>query len=174
MCWPTPTGEREPIGYGMGAMHVRPYRLDDLDALIGVWRRASTVVHPFQTPAELDRDEDLIRKEYLPRTETTCALLASRVVGFSSLVGTRIVALFVDPNEHRRGIGSRLLSLANGRHGPLTVEVFADNGIGMSFYRRHGFEFLREEPSPMYPEQTQWLLGQPGADPDGGAAAGLG
>jgi ribosomal protein S18 acetylase RimI-like enzyme len=139
---------------------------------MAVWRRATVLAHPFQTPADLDRDEALIRKEYLPRTETWCALFGDRLVGFLSLVGTRIVALFVDPSDHRQGIGGRLLAHANDRHGPLTVEVFADNRIAMPFYRRHGFTFAREESNPHYRGQIHWLLSQPGADLDGDATGG--
>jgi GNAT superfamily N-acetyltransferase len=146
---------------------VRPYEDPDLDVLMAVWRRASAVAHPFQTTAELDRDEALIRARYLPRTETWCAFVDERLVGFLSLVGTRIVALFVDPPEHRKGVGARLLAHANARHGPLTVEVFASNRIAMPFYRRHDFTFAREEPNPLYPDHPQWLMAQPGADLDG-------
>jgi putative acetyltransferase len=158
-------------GYRRRDVLIRPFEDADLDPLMAVWRRASALAHPWLAPAELDRDEALIRNQYLRRTETWCALDDGRLLGFLSLVGTRIVALFVDPSDHRRGIGQRLLAHANQRHGPLAVEVFADNRIALPFYRRHGFRLAREEPNPLYPDQTQWLMAQPGADLEAGGAA---
>ena len=144
-------------------MMIKPYDSADLDRMMELWRLASAAAHPFQGTAELDRDEALIRSEYIARTETWCAWLGSRLVGFISLADTRVVALFVDPSEHRKGIGSQLLAHANERHGPLSVEVFADNRMAVPFYRRHGFSYVRDEPIDMYPDQTQWLMAQPGA-----------
>ena len=78
--------------------------------------------------------------------------------------GKLIVALFVDPTLHRSGVGSALMTHVNKLHGPLSVEVFADNPIGLPFYEKHGFKLIREEENPLYPGQSQWIMGQDGAE----------
>jgi len=114
-----------------------------------VWRAATVIAHPFQGRVELGRDEDLIRNQYMNLTESWCAWERDRLVGFISLLATRIVALFVDPACQWGGIGGKLLARANEVHGPLSGEVFQENRIGLPFYEKHGFAFVREEPIPM-------------------------
>ena len=144
-------------------IEIRAYTPADLDRVMMVWRAATVIAHPFQGRVELDRDEDLIRNQYMNLTESWCAWERVRLAGFISLRGTRIVALFVDPACQRGGIGGRLLAHAIERQGPLSVEVFQENRIGVQFYEKHGFEFVREEPIPMYPGHTQWVMAQKGA-----------
>ena len=142
---------------------IRAYRTTDLDPVIRVWRAATVLAHPFLGPADLDQDEDLIRHQLIAKTETWLACHDETMLGFVSLMERTIVALFVDPAKHRSGIGARLLAHVNRLHGPLNVEVFADNGIAMPFYRKHGFTFQRIATNPVYPDQTQWIMAQPGA-----------
>lgn len=145
------------------AIDIRPYAPGDLDAVMRVWRAATAIAHPFQTDADLDRDEALIRGEYMHRTESWCGWRDGALLGFVSLMGSRIVALFVAPDCQRGGVGSALLAHVNERRGPLGVEVFRDNAIAVPFYRRHGFVHVRDEPTELYPDQVLWLMAQPGA-----------
>ena len=147
----------------MNAPRIREYRATDLDPILEVWRRATVIAHPFQTEDELDRDEALIRGELIQQTETWIAELDGDTVGFLSLIGTRIVAVFIEPALHRSGVGSALIAHVNERHGPLTVEVFESNERGIAFYRRNGFEHRVREDNPLYPDQAQWVMGQAGA-----------
>ncbi len=107
-------------------IEIRAYTPADLDRVMMVWRAATVIAHPFQGRVELDRDENLIRNQYMNLTESWCAWERDRLVGFISLLATRIVALFVDPACQRGGIGGRLLAHANEVHGPLSVEVFQE------------------------------------------------
>ncbi|MGH9178939.1 MAG: ribosomal protein S18-alanine N-acetyltransferase [Acidimicrobiales bacterium] len=78
----------------------------------------------------------------------TVATVGGAVVGYSGLMVTgedaHVTTLAVDPQWHRRGIGSRLLlELARtavdrgARH--LTLEVRITNGPAQSLYRKFGF-----------------------------------
>ena len=68
-----------------------------------------------------------------------------RVVGFVSLMGNEIGALFVAPAFHGQGIGRALVDHARELRGEMEVEVFQANAIGRSFYDRYGFEFCEEK-----------------------------
>ena len=142
---------------------IRKYDAADLDGMMAIWRAATVLAHDFQGD-ELDRDEAMIRNEFMDQTESWTAWLDGRLVGFISLVGKLIVALFVDPTLHRSGVGSTLMAHVNKLHGPLSVEVFADNPIGLPFYEKHGFKLIREEENPLYPGQSHWIMGQDGAE----------
>jgi putative acetyltransferase len=48
--------------------------------------------------------------------------------------------LYVDPDAHRRGIGSGLLDLAKARQSRLRLRTFQANAGARRFYERHGFD----------------------------------
>lgn len=143
---------------------IRKFDAADTDRIIKIWRAATVIAHPFQT-AELDRDEALIRDEYMPQVESwvACDAETGEIAGFISLADKLIVALFVDPALQRGGVGGRLVAHVNGLLGPLSVEVFAENAIGVPFYKKNGFRFVRSETIALYPDHEQWIMCQEGA-----------
>jgi putative acetyltransferase len=82
---------------------------------------------------------------YLPNAETWVWELDGRVVGFISLLGNEVGAIFVDPKVHGVGIGRALMDHARGLREELEVEVFKANVIGRAFYARYGFELMQEK-----------------------------
>ena len=143
-------------------LKIEKYRATDLDRLMAIWRAATVVANDFQGPAELDRDEAMIRNKFIDKGETWTAWFGDELVGFISLAGPLIVALFVDPTRHRGGVGSALIAHVNRLHGPLSVEVFAENTNGVTFYKKHGFKLRKEEENSFYPGHLLWIMGQKG------------
>lgn len=123
-------------------MVIRKYRPDDCEGLLTVWARASAVAHPFLSEEFLEQERFNIPNVYLPVTETWVSEADGRVVGFISLLGDEVGALFVDPAFHRSGIGRALLERARSLRGDLEVEVFERNGLGRAFYAKVGFEAM--------------------------------
>ncbi|MBE9042058.1 GNAT family N-acetyltransferase [Oscillatoriales cyanobacterium LEGE 11467] len=124
---------------------IREYEKRDLNALLSIWVAASEVAHPFLTREFLVQEKDNIPKLYLPNTQTWVAEEDERVVGFISLMGNEVGALFVHPDYHRKAIGGRLMDKARELRGELDVEVFAANPIGRAFYAKYGFEPVEEK-----------------------------
>jgi putative acetyltransferase len=123
---------------------VAPYRDDHLDRLLDVWYRASLIAHSFLTDDFFERERRAIAETWLPRAETLVYESDGRVVGFLSLIGDEVGALFVDPDRQRRGVGRSLMDAARSRRPLLEVSVFEANTIGRSFYESYGFvEFDR-------------------------------
>ena len=123
---------------------IRPYKSSDLENLLSAWAAASTVAHPFLTEEFLERERHEIASVHLPQAETWVWDDDGRVVGFVSLVGNEVGALFVDPPFHGRGIGKALMDRARASHEELEVEVFKANVKARAFYERYGFELLEE------------------------------
>jgi putative acetyltransferase len=123
---------------------IRPFRPQDLSNLIHTWRSASQIAHPFLSSDFLASEESLIASQYLPHSETWVFAQNDQIVGFISLLGSEIGALFVHGNFHRQGIGQRLLQHVQSKRETLLVEVFKENWLGRRFYKKHGFTYTGE------------------------------
>lgn len=118
---------------------IRPYRDEDLDELLDAWYSASRVGHPFLEEGFLERERRKIATVYLPDAETWVFELDGAVVGFISLIGDEVGAIFVDAGFHGRGIGRALMDHARSVREVLELDVFEANRVGRRFYDRYGF-----------------------------------
>jgi GNAT superfamily N-acetyltransferase len=118
---------------------------DDLDAVQGVFRRAS-LSNAGDRDVLLAHPEALVfARSPLAEGRTRVAVTADDVIGFATLLTARGVAeledLFVDPPWMRRGVATRLIEdalvVARGL-GAAAVEVTA-NEHAMAFYSSVGF-----------------------------------
>ena len=118
---------------------MREYNTDDTNALITIWDKAEPLAHPFLS----DEVRDQVRRDtvniYLPNAETWVLENHGTPVGFIAMIGTEIGGLFLDPSEQGKGLGRQMVDHIVAIKGPLTVEVFKDNKIGLPFYERYGF-----------------------------------
>lgn len=68
----------------------------------------------------------------------------SRLVGFVGALGSFLDQISVDPDYHRRGIGTSLLAAALKKPMPVTkLIVFEENMPARRLYERHGFRKVR-------------------------------
>lgn len=124
------------------AVTIRPAREGDLDTLTDVWERAAHSSHAFMDPDDLTAMRPFIRDSYLPSMDVLLAELDGKSVAFVGAHGDHVELLYVDPPFHSHGLGTRLLAQVDAR----SVEVYADNTVGVGFYRSQGFtEVLRRE-----------------------------
>ncbi|MCB0613778.1 MAG: GNAT family N-acetyltransferase [Phaeodactylibacter sp.] len=119
---------------------IRKYQTTDTEAILHTWYQASLLAHPFLDTAFLERERGNIREIYLPNTETWVYEDGGRVVGFISMMGNEVGAIFLQPEYHGRGIGRQLMDRVAQIHEVLEVEVFERNAIGRAFYDRYGFK----------------------------------
>lgn len=124
---------------------IRKYRDQDLDDLLAAWASASEIAHPFLTQEFLDLERQNIPNLYLPNAETWVFEDEGRVVGFVALLGNEVGAIFVNPNQQRRGVGRQLMDKAKELRGELVVEVFKANTMGRAFYAKYGFTPIEEK-----------------------------
>jgi putative acetyltransferase len=116
--------------------------------VLAVWARASALAHPFLSQEFLAGERRAIATEHLATAETWIWEAGGQVLGFISLIGHEVGAIFVDPAVHRSGIGRALIDRARALRGSLEVEVFEQNLIGRAFYAGLGFEFLHRTVHP--------------------------
>lgn len=124
---------------GRHDMKLRPYQDADLPAVLGVWYRASLIAHSFLPADFFETERVSIAQEWMPIADTTVAEVDGRVVGFLSLIGDEVGAIFVDPAQQGTGVGRALLDNARAVRMHLELDVFEENEIGRRFYERAGF-----------------------------------
>ena len=113
----------------------------DADAVGDVWLAAFKATYAFP-PAHPDDDvRRWIREEIVPREETFVAVdPTGTVLGFMSLRDDDLDHLYVHPDHHERGIGSRFVELAKKRRpNGLWLFTFQVNANARRFYERRGF-----------------------------------
>lgn len=115
---------------------------EDLSGVMSTWENANEFAHPFLTKDFVDKVRSDIPSIYLPNAETWVAECSGEVVGFISLLGSEIGAVFVQPSHHRNGIGFALIKRAQELRGDVEVEVFDLNRVGRDFYSKCGFTFI--------------------------------
>ena len=123
---------------------IRAYQDADVDAILDVWYKSSSLAHPFLSDEFQEKEKKNIREIYLPNTVTWVYEADGRILGFISMMGNEIGAIFLDPSYHGRGIGKTMLDWVKQKHDSLEVDVFKANHIGRAFYDRNGFRFMRE------------------------------
>ena len=124
---------------------IRKYQPADCEDVLNVWAGASAVAHPFLSREFLELERHNIPNVYLPKADTWVWEAGGRVVGFMSLLGNEVGALFVDPGAQRAGIGRALIGRARALRGELKVEVFKDNLLVRAFYAKCGFEVMHHK-----------------------------
>lgn len=124
---------------------IRRYESTDLLQLMEVWESANSMAHSFLSDEYVDQVRRDIPTLYLPNTNTWVATINDGLVGFISLMGKEIGALFLLPEYHGHSIGTALTNRAVQLHGDLEVEVFEANLIGRKFYGRYGFDIVERK-----------------------------
>lgn len=140
---------------------IRRFKTEDTDAVMAVWQRAQDLAHPFLSQDVAAKVAADVRAIYLPNAETWVLERNGAPVGFIAMINTEIGGLFLDPELHGQGLGRRLVDHVVAAKGPLTVEVFKDNKIGVPFYQRYGFVQTGEGMFELSGDAT-WKMAMPG------------
>jgi len=135
--------------------YIRRYRETDQKEIIKIWLNESIKAHSF-IPAEFwEGHINTMQKRYLPEAETYVADSNGKILGFISIVGNYVAALFVDSEYQRQRIGWALINFAHKIKGNLYVDVYKDNLAARQFYQAYGFKAKREK---VQPETGQTML----------------
>jgi GNAT superfamily N-acetyltransferase len=114
----------------------------DASAVAEVWLRSRRAAIP-NVPAAVHSDDEVrhyFETVLVPTKETWLAEVDGSVVAVLVLDEDELDHLYVDPDWQGRGVGSRLVRLAQRRRpGGLALWTFQANHAARSFYERHGF-----------------------------------
>lgn len=123
---------------------IRKYENRDESRVIDIWINSSSLAHPFLDAAFVEKVKKDMKELYLPNAKTWVFEENNLIIGFISMIGNEIGGLFVNPNQHSKGVGTKLVNFIGEFHKELEVEVFKDNKIGSAFYDKYGFKKIKE------------------------------
>lgn len=123
---------------------IRKHKIKDLDQIINIWYQSSTLAHPFLSSSFVEKVKSDMTTIYIPNSDTWVYEVDNSIVGFISMMDNEIGGLFVLPNHHSKGIGTKLVDFIKKEHSNLEVEVFDKNLIGRAFYNKYGFKKIKK------------------------------
>ena len=122
---------------------IREYVQEDIDQIIEIWHRSSTVAHPFLDSGFVSKVRNDMRQLYIPNSKTWVYESGNSIVAFISMHDNEIGGLFVLPQYQSKGIGSELVDFVIKGHPVIEVEVFERNVMGRAFYEKYGFKLVK-------------------------------
>ncbi len=123
---------------------IRKLENTDIEAVVKIWLDASILAHDFMDASYWQSKTDDMRNIYLPAAETYVYEVSGKILGFISMFGNFIAAVFVSPESQGKSIGKQLMDFAKSQHEKLELAVYKENEISVAFYRKQGFESVSE------------------------------
>jgi putative acetyltransferase len=124
---------------------IRDFRNVDLEPVLDIWLRASIQAHHFIAAKFWHSQLAAMREVYLPGAMSRVFEADGTVVGFCSVYGDTLAALFVSPERQGDGIGTQLLADAMASKSTLQLTVYSANAPSIHFYENQGFVVLNEQ-----------------------------
>ncbi len=125
---------------------IRDFKESDIEEVLDIWLTASIKAHYFINKGFWESKIDDMRYIYIPSSETYVYERDNQVLGFISLYEDTITALFVDPAEQGKGIGTELMNKCKTLRKNLNLTVFKNNIYSFIFYKKCGFNSIKEQP----------------------------
>jgi ribosomal protein S18 acetylase RimI-like enzyme len=131
---------------------IRPFEPDDEAAVAGVWHRAGQAAYTYLTTWQaltLDHARKVFREVIVPKCDLWVGTSNGRVVAYLAMNGPCIDRLYVDPDQWRKGWGTRLVALAKTLSPDgLTLQTHQANLAARELYEKHGFKPVKYGTSP--------------------------
>jgi putative acetyltransferase len=131
--------------------HLRPYRAEDEDAAIDLWRLTWQQAYPsIDFAARVAWWRERWRNELVPNASIIVAEEAEILIGFVTIDRSGYLdQLVVGPDHWGSPLATSLVDEVK-RHSPggITLKVNKDNVRAIRFYERNGFEHAGEDVNP--------------------------
>jgi GNAT superfamily N-acetyltransferase len=128
----------------MSEKSIRRYQDEDELAVTNVCYRSGKAAYKFLPNWEaltLDQAHSIFRDVILPRCNIWVGIDHNDVVAFLGMTNSYIDRMFVDPNEWRKGWGTRLILFAKSLHpAGLELHTHQQNHPARMLYEHHGFK----------------------------------
>lgn len=125
-------------------INIRKSNENDLDTLVDLWYRASIKAHDFIHEKYWDSQRCDMKEKYLPMADTVVIENHEKLVGFISMVGDYLAAIFIDNESQGKGYGKRLLDYIKEDKQCIQLKVYKKNEASCRFYLKNNFKIIEE------------------------------
>lgn len=126
---------------------IRNFHKDELDVVMQLWMNSVTESHSFIPREYWLQQYTTVRNDHMSAAKTFVCGEFGRLRGFVSILEDAFIgALFVDPEYWHEGIGTQLIQYVQERYDRLSLSVYCKNTGAVSFYQKHGFQIVKEQP----------------------------
>jgi GNAT superfamily N-acetyltransferase len=127
-----------------GLRTIREFRPADAADVAAVWHRSGRATYTYLPTWQAFTLEEA-RRVFSNIIQPDCAIwvatLDERIVAYLAMKGTDLNRLYVDPDEWRKGWGTRLVELAKQiSPSGLELRTHQANVAARTLYERHGFQ----------------------------------
>lgn len=125
---------------------IRQSQSSDIEKLLNIWLKGSIQSHNFVEAGYWRKMMPVVKKYYLPNTETFVFEDKHQIKGFISIIDDKYIgALFVDPQYQKQRIGFKLINYVKKIYPELSLKVYIKNGDALRFYQKNGFRIIAEQ-----------------------------
>ncbi|MDV7694526.1 hypothetical protein A7K95_06410 [Pediococcus parvulus] len=115
-----------------------------LHQVMQIWLAGNLQAHDFVAPDYWKQNYAEVAKQ-IKKATLILATENNSVLGFLGLVDGYIAGLFVNEDQQRRGIGTKLVQAAEQIQPELTLSVYQKNKNAVQFYHAHSFKILKTD-----------------------------
>ncbi|TYR81544.1 GNAT family N-acetyltransferase [Priestia megaterium] len=120
-------------------MEIRKNTVADIEQLVQIWYESSIKAHDFINHEYWDAQKQDMKEKYLPMSETYVLCVDQEIIGFVSVVGQYLAALFIANDYQGNGYGKELVSFIKQKRKHLQLKVYAKNEQAVQFYLKNHF-----------------------------------
>jgi len=131
---------------GSTMIRVLKNTVTEVNRVMEIWIKATIKAHNFISEEYWNENYSVVRDQYIPMSNTYVYVEGDEIKGFISIINEEFIgAVFVDIDCQGKGIGSKLINHVKEKYDRLELAVYKDNEKSVYFYKKVGFEVLREE-----------------------------
>lgn len=120
---------------------IRKFKEEDTVKVMTIWTKGNFQAHPFIERDYWIENFNMVKNEYLYKSETYVYIEDEEIQGFISLLDNGYIgALFIKKDCQRKGIGRKLLNFVKEKNEKLTLNVYEKNINAILFYTALGFK----------------------------------
>lgn len=126
-------------------MKIEKLKDSDISEVVDLWYDASVKAHSFISADYWKKNKETMAAEHLSDSETYSAVSDNGIIGFISMKGDYLAAVFVKNDMQGGGVGTQLLDYVKQRRNTIRVKVYKKNTAAVRFYERRGFKAVSEQ-----------------------------